>query len=75
MTKHKEERTFVNSDVLTAEMIAEHQGISRRRVYELFQLSHKHGGIPNYDIGNSKRVLKVDYLQWIEDSKRRKSEE
>lgn len=53
-------------DILTAQDIADHQRISRRRVYELFDLSPEHGGIPNYCIGISRRVLKRDYLKWID---------
>jgi hypothetical protein len=52
-------------DILTAQMIADHQHISRRRVYELFELAAAAGGIPSYSIGNSKRVMKVDYVNWI----------
>lgn len=52
-------------DILTAQMIAKHQHISRRRVYELFQLSPAAGGIPCYSIGISKRVLKSDYADWM----------
>ena len=51
-------------DVLTAQHIADYEGISRQRVYELFQLSPAHGGVPNYDIGTSKRVEKADYANW-----------
>jgi hypothetical protein len=52
-------------DILTAQMIADHQHISRRRVYELLELSPEYGGIPCYSIGASKRVDKADYLLWI----------
>lgn len=53
-------------DVLVAEDIAKVERISRRRVYELFNLSEKNGGIANYPIGFSKRVDKADYLRWRE---------
>lgn len=52
-------------DILTAQNIADFLSIARRRVYELFQLSPKDGGIPNFEIGLSKRVDKQDFLQWI----------
>lgn len=52
-------------DTLTAKHIAEFLGISRRRVYELFQTHVEHGGIPNFAIGTSKRVEKSDFKQWI----------
>ncbi len=51
-------------DVLTAQHIADYEGISRRRVYELFQTSPEHGGILSYGIGSSKRVEKVDFAEW-----------
>jgi len=54
-------------DILTAQDISDYICISRRRVYELLQLSPKHGGIPNLDIGTSRRVTKEDFLKWIDD--------
>lgn len=56
-------------EVLTAQHIADYLGISRRRVYELFQLKREYGGIPNFDIGFSKRVEKADLVKWIEAKK------
>lgn len=53
-------------DILTAQNIADYLGISRRRVYELFQMKPEHGGIPNFDIGFSKRVRKQDFIEWID---------
>jgi hypothetical protein len=64
-------KTIDNCDILTAQMIADHQHISRRRVYELFQLVPEQGGIPCYEIGKSKRVLKADYINWINTMKRK----
>jgi len=61
-------------DVLTAQHIADYEGISRRRVYELFQTSPDYGGIPNYEIGTSKRVEKVDFAAWKESKKAAKKE-
>lgn len=57
------------SDILTAQHIANYLGISRRRVYELLQTSEEAGGIKCFQIGSSKRVDKVDFLQWIEQKK------
>lgn len=53
-------------DILTARDIAEYLHISRRRVYELFDLHPSQGGITNFDIGNSKRVDKDDFIAWME---------
>lgn len=60
-------------DILTAQNIADYLTISRRRVYELFKLHPEHGGIPNFDIGFSKRVDKKDFINWIEARKQEKS--
>ncbi|GGE56038.1 hypothetical protein GCM10011391_38800 [Pullulanibacillus camelliae] len=59
-------------EILTAQDIATYLGISRRRVYELFQLHPEHGGIVNFDIGFSKRVQKEDFYQWMQDQKKKK---
>jgi len=61
-------------EILTAQYIANYLGISRRRVYELFQLNPAFGGIPNFDIGFSKRAEKKDFLSWIEARKREKAD-
>jgi len=61
-------------EILTAKHIATYLGISRRRVYELFQLRPNYGGIPNFDIGASKRVEKKDFVVWIEARKGEKSQ-
>jgi excisionase family DNA binding protein len=58
-------------DTLTAHQIAQFLGISRRRVYELFQLHPEFGGIPNFEIGASKRVDKADFKKWIEQLKKK----
>jgi excisionase family DNA binding protein len=60
-------------DTLTAAHIAEFLGISRKTVYELFKLDVEHGGIPNFEIGTSKRVEKSDLETWIADQKQKKS--
>ncbi|MCY9737939.1 helix-turn-helix domain-containing protein [Paenibacillus alvei] len=52
-------------DILTASDIAKYLKLSRRRVYELFDLSPEMGGIPNFNIGLSRRVRKEDLMEWI----------
>lgn len=59
-------------DILTAQHIADYLKISRRRVYELLQLKEEAGGIRCFEIGLSKRVDKIDFLNWIERQKQRK---
>ena len=61
-------------EILTALHIANYLKISRRRVYELFQLKPNYGGIPNFDIGASKRVEKKDFIKWIEARKGEKAQ-
>jgi excisionase family DNA binding protein len=60
-------------ETLTAQIIADYLVISRRRVYELFNMPIEAGGIPNFEIGNSKRVDKDDFKKWIESRKAEKS--
>lgn len=60
-------------EILTASLISKYLGISNRRVYELFQRKPEQGGIPNFDIGYSKRVEKKDLIKWIQDQKKRKA--
>ncbi|WDM23553.1 helix-turn-helix domain-containing protein [Paenibacillus polymyxa] len=43
--------------------------ISRRTVYELLKINEDYGGIPNFSVGNSRRVMKSDFLDWIEKRK------
>lgn len=59
-------------DTLTALEISQYLKISRRRVYELFQIHVDKGGIPNYEIGASKRVDKEDFRIWIDSKKKDK---
>lgn len=59
-------------EILTAQHIATYLGISRRRVYELFQTYPEAGGIINFDIGFSKRVEKKDFIAWLESKKQTK---
>lgn len=58
-------------DILTAADVAKYLRLSRRRVYELFDLTPKLGGIPNFNIGLSRRVRREDFLAWIEDQLKR----
>lgn len=60
--------------MLTAQNISDFLGISRRIVYELFQKSPAAGGIPNFEIGLSKRVDKQDFICWIEARKAEKEQ-
>jgi hypothetical protein len=59
-------------EILTAQLISNYLQISRRRVYELLQLHPEHGGIPNFQIGISKRVDKSDFKMWITQRKAEK---
>ena len=59
-------------EIITAQHIATYLQISRRRVYELLQLSVLAGGIPNFNIGETKRIKKADFMAWIEQQKTRK---
>lgn len=71
MNKTKKYTTWDSlPDTLTAAHISEFLGISRRRVYELFQVRVEYGGIPNFSIGTSKRVDKDDFKQWIAERKK-----
>ncbi|WP_391117751.1 helix-turn-helix domain-containing protein [Psychrobacillus sp. L3] len=60
-------------DTLTAQHISQFLGISRRRVYELFLVHVEQGGIPNFEIGASKRVEKSDLKNWIAHRKEKNS--
>jgi hypothetical protein len=62
-------------EILTALDIAKYLHISRRRVYELFQIDPAAGGIPNFDIGFSKRVDKQDFIAWINSLKVQKQQQ
>ena len=61
-------------EILTAQNIADYLGISRGRVYKLFQLKTEFGGIPNFEIGLSKRAEKKDFLLWIDAKKKEKAQ-
>ncbi|MDQ0169198.1 helix-turn-helix domain-containing protein [Paenibacillus tundrae] len=53
-------------EILSAQHIADYLSISRKKVYELFQRNNSNGGIPNFSIGATRRVDKIDLLKWIE---------
>jgi excisionase family DNA binding protein len=74
IVKNKKEFTTWESlpDTLTAAQISQYLRISRRRVYELFQISVEHGGIQSFEIGASKRVDKADFKLWIDQRKKEK---
>ena len=63
-------------DILTAKHMATYLAISRRRVYELMQIKSEFGGLKEKTvvIGMTKRVAKVDFLDWIEQMKGGKSD-
>ncbi|MEK3851172.1 helix-turn-helix domain-containing protein [Paenibacillus sp. FSL R7-0340] len=69
-TVAKERKTLKSlPDVLTSNDIAKYMSISRRTVYELLKINEDYGGIPNFSVGNSRRVMKSDFLDWIEKRK------
>jgi excisionase family DNA binding protein len=60
-------------EIITAQHIADYLGISRGKVYVLFQTKPTAGGIPSFDIGASRRVDKQDFLSWIDARKGEKA--
>lgn len=52
--------------ILTAQDIADYLNIARKTVYEHFKLPPDRGGMKNFSIGTSRRVMKEDLVQWIE---------
>ncbi|OMD92748.1 helix-turn-helix domain-containing protein [Paenibacillus odorifer] len=52
--------------VLTAQNIADYLTLARNTVYELFKLPPDRGGIPNFNVGKSRRVVKSDFTSWIQ---------
>jgi len=53
-------------DILTAKHISEHLHVSKRRAYELLQISPSGGGIKSFTFGRSVRARKEDYLKWLD---------
>lgn len=60
---------------LTAQQIADYLGIARGTIYELFDKPVELGGIPNYQIGNSRRTDKTDFIEFISKRKKEHKEE
>jgi Helix-turn-helix domain len=54
-------------EILTAQHISDYLHISRRRVYELFQIPADNGGIPVISIGLTKRVKKKSFVSWLQE--------
>lgn len=52
--------------VLTARDIQSFLCVSKGKAYEIFKLKD----FPTLSIGGSKRVLKEDFLKWVEQQKR-----
>jgi len=61
-------------EIITAQHISDYLGISRGKIYTLFQIKPTAGGIPNFAIGTSKRVEKKDFIKWIEARKGEKAQ-
>lgn len=61
-------------DILTAQHIADFLIVSRRRVYELFDIKPEAGGIINFYVGQSRRVEKQDLINWIKARKQEKGQ-
>lgn len=57
-------------DILTAPIIAEHQKCASQTIYVLLRKNPKAGGIPSYQFGRSRRVHKIDYVNWLEARKK-----
>lgn len=49
-------------DIITPQQVADYVGISRQRIYEFCQC----GQLKSFAIGASRKIYKVDMLQWIE---------
>ncbi|MNW52405.1 Helix-turn-helix domain protein [compost metagenome] len=71
MTKTKKKHWDDLPDSLTAQDIADFFGLTRRTVYDIFDLSPSHGGIPNYSIGTSRRADKEDVRTWKDNLKQK----
>ncbi len=56
-------------DIMTAEMLSQFLGLSKRRIYELMDLNKEAGGLPCLRIGRCKRTLKTDLINWINKTK------
>lgn len=61
-------------EILTAIHISRYLAISRGKVYELLKQIPSAGGIPNFAVGTSRRVAKIDFVEWIEHKKKSREE-
>jgi excisionase family DNA binding protein len=61
--------------VITAQHIADYLVLARNTVYELYDTPIEMGGIPNMRIGNSRRTLKKDFIEWMELKKQEQKDE
>ncbi|MDT2260581.1 DNA-binding protein [Paenibacillus larvae] len=52
-------------DILTALLIANYLGISRRRVYELFKLNPEYGGILIFKLGKQNLLTRMILLSGL----------
>ncbi|OMF06879.1 hypothetical protein BK127_30890 [Paenibacillus sp. FSL H7-0331] len=55
--------------MLTADDIAKYLRINVIRVYENLNLKPIAGGIPSFKMGKQKRVLKQDFIKWVNDQR------
>ncbi|WP_339188444.1 helix-turn-helix domain-containing protein [Paenibacillus sp. FSL R5-0490] len=57
-------------EVLTPQEIADYMGVTRLTIYRLIHIPNDKGGIPFFSVGvskhSSKRVVKKDFLRWLE---------
>ncbi|MNC00655.1 hypothetical protein D3C75_479870 [compost metagenome] len=61
-------------EVLTAQHIADYLGIARLTVYEQFNIPVERGGIPNFNIGKSRKTLKSDFILYLDKKRTYKDE-
>lgn len=52
-------------EVLTAQHIADYLGLARLTIYEQYKIPPSRGGIPNFNVGKSRRTLKRDFIDWL----------
>lgn len=60
---------------VTAKQLADFLGISRKKVYQLFQTPSVYGGIPSFKVGTTNKVDKDDFINWILHKKKEKARE
>ena len=76
MTSKKKYTTW-NSlpEYLTAKQLADFLGISRKKIYQLFQTPSVYGGIRSFKMGATNKVNKDDLINWILNKKKEKARE